>query len=361
MKAGITWLWLPILTLGLLVAAESQARLEILSAEQKERLLKAERVLIDVVALTEQGTVDAAPLSEVVQRRMKELGYIPVTDVGQPYDVIFKVKCEEQKTWEGTMSSGGDADLPDSPSRVWKGPACQFYYLIGGKNRGWRKEVRTHFADAAKAAAEAKDDNPGTFAMAKLKDRLEDYDFPVKVTAEWGQEERLLTLLKDPQTPNKRKAAIIQALGQIFSSDAVPHILPALKDSDLDVAREAAIALGNIGSKQGIRALMDALKSDKPEVQALAAQGLGKLGALHGDYSIVEPLLEALNTQDLTVKTEVVWALGKIPDRKAYKPLLALQQSLHDVNTSDRSSKEGKLWDAVNYSIKQIDRGDQIN
>lgn len=343
------------------MAVESQARLEILTAEQKDRLRKTERVLIDVVALTEKGTVEPGPLSEVIQRRMKELGYTPVTDLGEPYDVIFKVKCEEQKTWEGTLSSGGDADLPDSPSRVWKGPACQFSYLIGGKSRGWRKEVRTHFADAAQAAAEAKAGDPGAYAMAKLKERLEDYDFPVKVTAEWGQEGRLLTLLKDPQTSNKRKAAIIQALGQIFSSDAVPYLVPALKDSDLDMAKEAAIALGNIGSKQGILALVEALKSDKPEVQAMAAQGLGKLGALHGDYSIVDPLLEALNTQDITVQTEVVWALGKIPDRKAYKPLLALQQSLYDVNTSDRTSKEGKLWDAVNYSIKQIDRYDQIN
>lgn len=361
MKTGTTWLWLPILALGVLTAVESQARLEILTPEQKDRLKKAERVLIDVVALTQKGTVDPGPLSEVIQRRMKELGYIPVTDHGQPHDVLFKVKCEEQKIWEGTLASGGDADLPDSPSRVWKGPACQFSYLIGGKSRGWRKEVRTHFADAAQAAAEAKAGDPGAFAMGKLKERLEDYDFPVKVTAEWGQEGRLLVLLNGTQVPTKRKAAIIQALGQIFSTDAVPQLVPALKDPDPEVAKEAAIALGNIGSKEGISALIEALKSDKPEVQALAAQGLGKLGALHGDYSIVEPLLEALNTPNITVKTEVVWALGKIPDKRAHKPLLDLQRSLFDVNTSDRTSKEGKLWDAVSYSIKQIDTYDQIN
>ncbi|MEE8607378.1 MAG: HEAT repeat domain-containing protein, partial [Nitrospiraceae bacterium] len=72
-------------------------------------------------------------------------------------------------------------------------------------------------------------------------------------------------------------------------------------------------------------------------------------------------LLEALNTDDITLKTEVVWALGQLPDERAHEPLLALQRSLRHLRTSDRDSKEGKLWDAVSYSLKQIDRYDQVN
>lgn len=58
---------------------------------------------------------------------------------------------EESKTWEGTTPTGGDADLPDAPSRVWKGPACQFNYVIGGTKIKWQKEVRTDFQNAGVA------------------------------------------------------------------------------------------------------------------------------------------------------------------------------------------------------------------
>ncbi|MGH7165435.1 MAG: HEAT repeat domain-containing protein [Nitrospiraceae bacterium] len=346
--------------LGLLTT-ESSARREVFTPEQKAKLEKAHRLLIDVIAIADQGTVNSGPLSEVVMRRMKELGYTTLTDPSQPYNLEFKVKCEQRKVWEGTMASGGDADLPDSPSRVWKGPACQFSYLLDGKKMGWRKEVRTDFQDAIKAAAEAKAGDPAAYAMSKLRDRLEEYDFPVLVTAEWGQEQRLLTLLDSPGITGARKATIITQLGDLFAIEAVPRLQAALKDPDPNVAKAAALALGNIGHKESIATLVDALKTGPPELRVAAAKGLGQVGALHGDVSIIPPLLEALNTEDITLKTEVVWALGALPDRRAYEPLLALQRSLRNVRTSDRSSKEGKLWDAVSYSLKQIDPYDQLN
>jgi len=47
--------------------------------------------------------------------------------------------------------------------------------------------------------------------------------------------------------------------------------------------------------------------------------------------------------------------LGKLPDRKAYEPLYALQKSLHNVRGDDADPKVVKLKEAVNWSIKQID------
>jgi HEAT repeat protein len=263
--------------------------------------------------------------------------------------------------WEGTSASGGDADTPDSPSRVWKGPACQLGYLVDGKKMGWRKEVRTDFPDAIQAAAAAKADDPGAFALSALKARLEEYDFPVLVTAEWGQEDRLLKLFDAPTTAAARRLKLIEQFGELFSEKAVSRLTAALKDQDLAVARAAASALGDIGTKTSVAALLEALQTGRPEVRIDAAKGLGKLGALHGDASIIPPLLDALQTEDLALKTEIVWALGKLPDKQALEPLRALQRSLRNVRTSDRSSQEGKLWDAVSYSLKQIDAYDQIN
>jgi hypothetical protein len=343
-----------------LSATEGAARMEILTEQQKEALAKAERLLVEVIAITDRGSVDPGPIQETVVRRLKEVGYQPVTDQNQPHDVVFRVKCEQRKVWEGTSRSGGDADLPDSPSRVWKGPACQLVYLLDGQKRGWHKEVRTDFQDAAQAAQQAKAEDPGAYAMAKLKERLEQYDFPVIVTAEWGQEARLLKLLDDPATPSARRVVVINQLGAIFSKKAVPSLLTALRGKDLAVAKAAAIALGNIGDKQSLPALIEAMRTGTPELRPEAAKALGILGALHGETSVIPPLLEALKTDDLAVKTEVVWALGKVPDKVSYEPLYKIYKTLQNVRDNEADAQVKKLKEALNWSLKQIDTWEYI-
>src|SRR5438552_10194624 len=192
--------------------------------EQKAQLAKVQTVLVEVTALTDNGAVDSSAISEVAIRRMKELGYNVVTDPAQPHDVVFKVKCEQRKTWEGTTTMGSDADLPDSPSRVWKGPACQLNYVVGGTKIKWQKEVRTDFLDAVEAAQKANAGDPGLYAMAKLKDRLQDYDFPVLLTADWGQADRLLKVLDAPGTSELRKLKIISLLGEMLADEALPRL-----------------------------------------------------------------------------------------------------------------------------------------
>jgi HEAT repeat protein len=232
---------------------------------------------------------------------------------------------------------------------------------VQGKQSDWRKEVRTEFADARLAAETAKAGDPGAYAMAKLKERLEDYDFPIRLAAEWGHEERLLKTFDASRTSKARKLLIIALLGEMFSAKAAPRLTTALKDPDLDIAKASAVALGNIGQRESIPALIELLHSDNRELRIAGAKGLGQVGAFHGDNSIIPPLLDALKTDDLELKTEVVWALGKLPDRRAYEPLRQLQGSLRNVRTSDRSSQEAKLWDAVSYSLKQLDAFDQLN
>ncbi len=348
------------LTLGLL-GDVADARREIRTPKQKAKLAKADRIWVNALVLTDKGQADARPLRDLVSRRLEEVGYAVVTDREQPYDVELAAKCEQRKVWQGTAASGGDADLPDSPLRTWRGPACQLTYYLGLKNLGWRKEVRTDFQDSIAAAKQAGAEDPGAHALDRLMEKLELYDFPILLTTDFGQEDRLLRLLDAPGTLPSRKVKVIESLGQLFSRTAVPRLQHALNDPDVAVAEAAAIALGNIGEKESIDALVHALKTGRPELQIEAARGLAKVGGLHGDTSIVPPLLDALDTDDITLKTEVVWALGKVPDRRSYQALLALQRSLQNVRTSDRESKEGKLWDAVSFSLKQLAPFDQVN
>jgi hypothetical protein len=352
MKQVIVW---NVALIIILLASASWARQESLTTEQKAKLEKADRVLVEVIALSDKGPIDPSAINDVVVKRMKELAYTIVTDPAQAHDVAFKVKCEQRKTWEGTTSMGSDADQPDSPSRVWKGPACQLSYLLDGKKMGWRKEVRTDFVDAQQAAEAAKAGDPTAYAMTKLKERLEDYDFPALLTAEWGQEERLFKLYDDPATPPARKVKLIGLFGYLFSTNSVPRLLVGLKGDDIEIAKASALALGNIGQKDTIPILIQTMKDGRPELRPSAARALGLVGALHGDFTIVDPLLEMLKTDDVALKTEVVWALGKLPDRRAQEPLTALQKSLYHVRENDADPKLVKLKEAVNWSIKQID------
>jgi len=351
---------LVILGVLLLFGDPSWARREAMTAEQKSQMEHIDRVLITVLALSDKGAVDAGPLVEVVANRMKEFGYTPVTDPTQPHDVEVKIKCEQKKTWEGTTTMGSDADLPDAPSRIWKGPACQLGYVLNGKKMSWRKEVRTDFDDAQAAATLAKAGDPTAFAMAKLQARLEEYDFPALITAEWGQETRLFGLYDDPKTPVARKVKLVALFGDLFSVKAIPRLLDGLNGPDRSIAKAAALALGNIGQKDTIPVLIKTMKSGAPDLRAPAAKALGIVGALHGDFTIVDPLLETLNTEDVAVKTEVAWALGKLPDMKAYEPLFALQKSLYHVHENDADPSLVKLKEAVNWSIKQIDTWEHV-
>jgi HEAT repeat protein len=224
---------------------------------------------------------------------------------------------------------------------------------------GWHKEVRTDFEDARQAAAAAQAGDPGAYALTRLNERLQQYSFPMLLAAEWGQEERLLKVLDDPATAPTEKVKIINLLGEIFATEAVPRLLVALKNPDLSIAKAAAVALGNIGRKESIAALVDALKTGQPELQAAAAKGLGQVGALHGDFSIIPPLHDALKTDNIAVKTEVVWALGKLPDKRTAELLYALNRSLPNTRSGEEETQEKKLREAINWSLRQVDTFDQ--
>ncbi len=349
-----------IFTIVALPSPHSWAYRDHFTPEQKALLDKIQTVRIEAIALTDKGAVDAAPIAELVARRMGELGYTAVGEANKPHDVVIKVKCEQRKTWEGTTAAGGDADLPDAPSRLWKGPACQMTYLLGSLKVKWQKEVRTEFEDAEQAAQSANAGDPGAYAMGKLRNALEIYDFPLLLASEWGQPERLLKLLDRSGTPQDRKIKILSLLGEMQADEALPKLKEVLKDRDL--AKQAIGAMGNLG-KEGIPLLVDIMNtSPQLELQTAAAKGLGQLGGMHGDASVVLPLLAKLSDPktDWSVLTEVAWALGKIPDKRSIQPLYDLDKKLQALRDSENLQLK-KLKEAVFWAIKQCDTWDQFS
>ncbi len=350
------------LTLCLLVLSSppSWAYRDYFTTEQKALLDKIQTLRIETIALADRGAVDATPITEVIARRMGELGYTVVQEAAKPHDALLRVKCEQQKTWEGTTAAGGDADLPDAPSRLWKGPACQMTYRLGDMKVKWQKEVRTEFEDAGLAAQSAHAEDPGTYALDKLRDMLETYEFPLLLAAEWGQPERLLKLLDRSDTPQARKVKIISLLGEMQADEALPRLKEVLKNRDL--TKQAIGAMGNLG-KEGIPLFVEIMNTSSDiEVQAAAAKGLGQLGGLHGDASVVPPLLAKLKDPktDWSVLTEVAWALGKIPDKRSIQPLYDLDRKLQTLRDPENVPLK-KLKEAVFWAIKQCDTWDQFS
>lgn len=347
------------LFLTLTYSAASAYR-EYFTPEQKAQLEKIQTVLIDVITITDKGGVDAGALTHVVSQRLNEIGYVTVRDSTMPYDVVLRMKCEQRKSWEGTTATGGDADLPDAPSRLWKGPACQLTYVLGGMKIKWQKEVRAEFEDAVAAAQAAQAADPGLYAMDKLQEALGKYEFPLLLAAEWGHADRLLKILDSPQTSQARKIKTMSLLGEMQADEALPKLKEALKDRDL--AKQAIISMGNLG-KDGIPLLVDIMNSSPQlEIQAAAAKGLGQIGGINGDASVVPPLLAKLQDAktDWTVLTEVAWALGKVPDKRSIQPLYDLDKKLQAIRDPDNTTLK-KLKEAVFWAIKQCDTWDQYS
>jgi hypothetical protein len=348
-----------LLLLGL-TASPASAYREYFTPEQKAQLEKIQIVLVEAITLTDKGGAEASSIEEIVSRRLGEVGYTVVRDQAERHDVVFRVKCEQRKTWEGTTAGGGDADLPDAPSRLWKGPACQLTYVLGGMKIKWQKEVRTEFDDAVTAAQAAKADDPGTYALGKLKEALDKYEFPLLLAAEWGHPDRLLKLLDRADTNQARKIKIISLLGEMQADDALPKLKEILKDRNL--AKQALMAMGNLG-RESIPLLIDIMNTGlQPEIQAAAAKGLGQIGGMAGDASVVPPLLAKLQDPktDWAVLTEVAWALGKIPDKRSIQPLYDLDKKLQALHDPDNMTLK-KLKEAVFWSIKQCDTWDQYS
>ena len=252
----------------------SEARRIHLTPEQQAKLAKADSILIKVLALTEKGPADPMPFLKTITIRLQELNYTVITDPAQPHDIEFKVKCEERKTWTGTSATGGDVDLLDAPDRLWKGPACLLTYQLDHRDLDWKKEIRTSFPDAVQAAQEAKVANAGDYAMTHLNQRLEEYDFPILLSAEWGQVDRLLQLLDHPNTPKLRKVKILSVLSELNAEEALPKLTQLLESTDLQQETIKALAGAGIDS---IPLLIDFFETNtQSTIRAEAAKTLGK-------------------------------------------------------------------------------------
>lgn len=331
-----------------MAAQPAPAHREVFTPADKDRMKAAEALALDVVVLTTQGVADATGFRHVAAGRLSTLGYRIVNDPAESHDISVKIKCEERKTWEGTVVSGGDADRLDAAARLWKGPACQISYRVGAQPADWRHEIRG-------GAAPLDRESTGAASLADLTARLAADPFPFLLAAAWGHTTRLLAALDDAATPAAQRAAILPLLGEMAAVDAIPALSRHLTDGDPLLAQQAAVALGAIGHEDCIPILLELLTRKNNETRLAAVKGLGRLAPLHPNSPIVPALIAQLPKEPVATQTEIVRALGHTTDRRILDPLRALNRMVQDETRSDSSPEWHELKRALGQSLDQFD------
>ena len=196
-----------------------------------------------------------------------------------------------------------------------------------------------------------------TGALGYAQPRIPKEDIPSDVRE---QIERLYS-----DDPAERSSAA-WALGKIGDKRAVEPLIAALKDGDSNVRKAAADSLRTTGwqpanafqkscllfaeqawgklaelGKEGVDVLIAGLKDENLRVRGNAAWTLGKIG----DKRAVEPLLAALKDKESNVRRATSEALGKIGDKRAVEPLIAALKD-EDSNVQRAAAEAlGKIGD----------------
>ena len=181
------------------------------------------------------------------------------------------------------------------------------------------------------------------------------YDLPILMAAEWGHVDRLIQALKYPGVSVSRQQLILTLLGEIQASEGYPILVEKLQDAS--VAKEAAEALGFFGlraQKDLISILQDRSNST---LQEAAAKGLGRIAAATGNSQQTPLYLKMVidESLDIRVRTQLVWALGKSPDMRAYSTLLELEQDIWIDHSQDPLLQEFRR--AVDWSTREVKQG----
>ena len=300
--------------------------------------------------------VHTASLEEVVKSRLEQLGYRVVLTPNPNLETIWlEVICEFPRG--GQHSHPGSATTPDSPvpRSLWASPPCHLAYTYRGEPMPWLKMDRFIYAEGVSVmthiGSHYRVENPYKWIHAFLHH----YDFPILLAAEWGHVPRLLHVLSHPDTSLKRQRLIMKTLGELQAPKAYPMLVEKLQDEK--VAKAAARALGEFGLRAQATLLQVLQTATDPLLQAAAASGLGRIAGTTGDSSPTPLFLEmvASPTVDIQVKTELVWALGKAPDFRAFAPLTRLSQTLWAMYSQDPQIQ--RLREAVEWSIREVKQG----
>lgn len=351
-----------ILLLVLVLPTDSLARRTYITPEQKAQLARIRTILVSALALGEKGPASSDNILGVVKRRFEDLSFQVVTDPEQPHDVVFHAVCEVHKPEQIVTPHGGDAELTDTPDRLWDGPACQLSYRLEGKDLGWYKEVHASVKDRPLSGREFRATDSEASVFEQLTQALEHLDFPIMLLSEWGQTSRLVALLSVPGTTPARQLLILELFRQFPASEALPELMTMIQQGRYP--DEAIGALSGLGTEvvPQLRQLFGNTNQDV-SIRAAAAKGLGRIMRADGDPDVIAVLLEYLANAvsritssadiEFPVLTEVVWAVGSMHHKPTFQLIDTLQSRIWLIY--DTSPEMKKLRDVVSVTYRYME------
>ena len=253
------------------------------------------------------GTDLHDPVAQIITDRMADIGYIVTSNPIDAAEAEIHLDCTQPVIWTEREIPRSSSPYPSEP----QGPPCLLSYTSNGRPTSWNRVHRVLYSQGVQVMNNLLQNAPPLNRRQLTLSYLRHYDFPVLLTAEWGEVDRLIKIARDPTTSVDRQRFVIFLLGEIQATQALPYLLDSLPHSRLTVA--AARALGHFG-ESARNPLIDLLQhSSRPEVQAAAAYSLGTLGALTGTTHATPLLLEVLARPGIGVKlqTEIVWGSRK--------------------------------------------------
>nr|WP_238393371.1 HEAT repeat domain-containing protein [Myxacorys almedinensis] len=170
--------------------------------------------------------------------------------------------------------------------------------------------------------------------------------------------EALVYALNDQATPVRRAA--VSALGfctpdDVQGLDVVAHLHPRLRDFNIEVCCQSAIALGRIGTLAAIEALSDVLRS--PHTPERLSIEITRALVWSDQPDALRQIHQALTELALPdgVRLEMVTALGRIDDRDLKRQ--ATHILLEILNQDSKFAKSAMGRQAIALSLGQL--GDQ--
>lgn len=118
-------------------------------------------------------------------------------------------------------------------------------------------------------------------------------------------------LLEDPDDGVRERA--VEALGILGAKEAIGDLVPLLKPGRLNRRGAVARALARLGAKEAVPDLLLALDQGTPESRAAAMEALAGLGA----REVVRRLVRGLADDDASVRSTAVRLLGNLEARDA--------------------------------------------
>jgi len=122
-----------------------------------------------------------------------------------------------------------------------------------------------------------------------------------------------------------------------LGTSAVEPLLEVLQDENSSTLhRECIKALGEIRDKRAVEPLLEALQNKEISLREEAVKALGQMG----DSTVVKPLISVLqNENSSTLRVQTIRALGSTKDKRAVEPLIEtlqreMQKARSEANTA---------------------------